>query len=82
MLSCREVTEKASAYLDQDLSWSARAGFRLHLMMCNNCRRYVDQLAKTVNLVRAAQMEAPDRATEDRLAELFRTAGQGRNPTP
>ncbi len=51
-------------------------------MMCNNCRRYVDQLAKTVNLVRAAQMEAPDRATEDRLAELFRTAGQGRNPTP
>ncbi|MFG1260957.1 zf-HC2 domain-containing protein [Xanthobacter flavus] len=79
MLSCREVTEKASAYLDQELSWSARAQFRLHLMMCKHCRRYVDQLAKTVTLLReAGQAEALDRGTEDKLAELFRNAGEPR----
>lgn len=74
MLSCREVTEMANAYLDRELSWSTRAQFRLHLMMCKHCRRYVDQLAKTVTLLRQAQTEALDQGAEDKLAELFRNA--------
>ncbi|MFC3677144.1 anti-sigma factor family protein [Ferrovibrio xuzhouensis] len=72
------MTEMANAYLDRDLSWSAKAQFRLHLMMCKHCRRYVDQLAKTVTLLRQAPAEAPDRGTEDKLAELFRNADRPR----
>lgn len=82
MLTCREVTEMANAHLDQDLSWPERAQFRLHLVMCRNCRRYTDQLAKTVTLLRQAAPEAPDRATEDALAELFRRSGPPRDRTP
>lgn len=74
MLTCREVTEMASAYLDRELSWPKKAQFRLHLMMCRHCRQYVDQLAKTVTLLQHPPA-APDVDTEDRLAAIFRAAG-------
>ncbi len=50
MLSCREITEQASAYLDRDLPLSGRLQFRLHLFMCRHCRRFMDQLSTTIKL--------------------------------
>jgi anti-sigma factor ChrR (cupin superfamily) len=44
MLNCREVTEKASDYLEQTLSWQQRLSIRLHLLVCHHCRRYLRQL--------------------------------------
>lgn len=79
MLTCREVTEMANAYLDREMSWPEKAQFRLHLMMCKHCRRYVDQLAKTVALLRHPPV-APDRETEDRPAEMFRAVGARARP--
>lgn len=73
MLTCREVTEMANSYLDRELSWSKKAQFRLHLMICRHCRHYVDQLAKTVTLLQYPPA-APDGETEDRLAAMFRAA--------
>ncbi|WDR02851.1 zf-HC2 domain-containing protein [Devosia algicola] len=52
MLTCREIGERASDYLDNDMNWRNRVSVRLHLMMCKHCRAYVDQLAKTVQLLR------------------------------
>lgn len=74
MLTCREVTERASEYLDGNLSLKRRLTLRFHLMMCRHCRRYVDQLAQTIALVRAAGRAPPDRETVERVvAELERT---------
>jgi anti-sigma factor RsiW len=67
VLTCREVTERASEYLDGDLPFGRRLAFRLHLMMCRHCRRYVDQLAGTIALVRAAGRQATDPGTADRI---------------
>jgi anti-sigma factor RsiW len=50
MLSCREVTERASALIDRELSWSERLQMRIHLAMCRHCSRFVSQL----RLLRAA----------------------------
>lgn len=48
MLSCREVTDKASDYLDDALPLGQRMALRMHLAMCRHCRRYLRQLRATV----------------------------------
>ncbi len=40
MLSCREVTERASAWLDGELTLGQRMSMRMHLAMCAHCRRF------------------------------------------
>lgn len=57
MLKCSEATELASAYLDGDLPRWTRLRVRLHLAMCDKCRRFFDQLRLTVGLVRARSTE-------------------------
>ncbi len=48
MPSCREITERASDYLNQDLPPWQRAAFRMHLLMCVYCRRHVKHLGLTI----------------------------------
>ncbi len=48
MLSCKEVAQQASDYIDQQYSWRQRMAFRLHLCICSNCRRYINQLRSSI----------------------------------
>lgn len=48
MLSCKEVAQQASDYIDQQYSWRQRMAFRLHLFICGNCRRYISQLRSSI----------------------------------
>ncbi|MGF1613718.1 MAG: anti-sigma factor family protein [Gammaproteobacteria bacterium] len=48
MLNCRQVTDRASDYLDQALPFGERLQMRLHLLLCHHCRRYLRQLRATV----------------------------------
>ncbi len=59
MLSCREVSERASDLLDGRASWRVRAEARLHLLMCQHCRRYVEQLKLTVLALRSTRRSEP-----------------------
>lgn len=52
VLSCRDVTERASEYLDGDLPRWQRLRVRLHLFICRDCRRYVRQLRAVVDALR------------------------------
>ncbi len=45
MLKCDEVAAQASDFLDQQMTTSQRALFRLHLMYCTNCRRFVRHMS-------------------------------------
>ena len=49
MLSCKEITEQASNYLESDLPLFKRLQFKTHLFMCVHCRRYVKQLSLTIH---------------------------------
>ena len=40
MLNCREVSERASDFLDTELPWQVRLQMRFHLLMCRFCREY------------------------------------------
>jgi predicted anti-sigma-YlaC factor YlaD len=49
-MNCREVADFLSDYLDGTLPLRQRLTFRLHLLLCRDCRRYLDSFAATVKL--------------------------------
>lgn len=44
MLKCKQVIDLASNSLDASLPWTTRWQFKLHLLMCKTCQRYLKQL--------------------------------------
>ena len=73
MLNCREVTERASDFLDAALPWHARLRVRLHLMMCRFCREYVRQMALVARTLRRLPSQEPSPEIKKELLTLFRT---------
>ena len=79
MLTCRDMSEVSTDYLERTLGWRARLAVRWHLAICGMCRAYYDQLAKTLLLLRGRPLGAPDAATEARLLAQ-RTTDEGDPP--
>jgi anti-sigma factor RsiW len=69
MLSCQEVTELVTAYVEGQLSRWDRLRFQLHLGTCRHCRRYLRQLRTAQRAV--ARLPAPP-MPEDVKEELLR----------
>jgi predicted anti-sigma-YlaC factor YlaD len=67
MLVCRDVTELVSDYLDHALPVRSRLAVRFHLFRCEACRRYIDQMRKTVRLLGRGVFPPPVQELEDRL---------------
>jgi len=44
MLSCKEVSLLVSQSYDAKLTWRQRLGVRLHLLVCEACRRFERQM--------------------------------------
>lgn len=64
-ISCREVVEIVTAYLDGALSPEESARMEEHLKLCGHCAAYVEQIRTTARLAAAATAELdlhPDRA--------------------
>ena len=77
MLSCKDITEHASAYLDKEISITTRFSMRLHLYMCMHCRRYMDQLQITIQTLGRMNTGKPvDKETEDNLVARFKQESQ------
>jgi hypothetical protein len=77
MWSCRQVTERATDYLECDLRWFERLQCRLHLLMCRACARYLGQL----RLTRAAmQALRKDEVPPPELRAAFRQWRSERKP--
>ena len=72
-LTCRELVELVTDYLEGALSAGERRRFELHLHSCVVCPRYVDQLRTTVRVLgrlREGDVTEPARAM---LLAAFRT---------
>lgn len=72
MLSCRDVTERASDFVDGTLPWPERLHMRLHLMMCRFCRAYVRQMALVARTLRRLPPEPPPADVQEDLLNAFR----------
>lgn len=76
MLTCKDVTERCTDYLERDVSWGARLQYWMHLAMCAVCRRYVAQMQATAAILRRLGDEGPSPAPplDAGLRDAFRAA--------
>jgi anti-sigma factor RsiW len=70
-LSCREVVELVTAYLEDALDAGDRERFEEHLVFCDGCANYLDQMRTTIRLTGSAELTLPA-ALESRLLDAFR----------
>ena len=42
MLKCKEIVANATDYIDEHQSWGQSMGMAMHLLMCGNCRRFIN----------------------------------------
>jgi anti-sigma factor RsiW len=71
-LTCQQVVELVTAYLDDALSPAERERFEEHLAVCQGCRTYLEQIRETVAIAGHVELRLPPEL-EDRLLEAFRS---------
>ena len=71
-MTCRELVEFLSAYLDGELAPGERAGFDAHLSACPECLAYLNTYRATVTLGRGAFDQPGDPVPADVPEELVR----------
>lgn len=71
-LSCQELVELVTAYLEDALSPEDRARFEVHLRLCTACRNYLDQMRRTIAALGTLPRESIPRDVRDRLLDAFR----------
>ncbi|WP_102223555.1 anti-sigma factor family protein [Acidimangrovimonas sediminis] len=54
MMTCKEVTERASALIDGEVGLWERLQIQLHLAICKGCARFVSQMRVTRMLTETA----------------------------
>jgi predicted anti-sigma-YlaC factor YlaD len=68
-ISCQEVVEVVTDYLEDRMSPENVAIFEAHLAICDGCQWYVDQMRITIATVgRIEDAEVPDELRETVLA--------------
>jgi predicted anti-sigma-YlaC factor YlaD len=72
-LTCKEVTEALTHYLEGSLSFGERVRFQMHLGMCFGCRRYLRQMKLTIRTLGALPAEPIPPAVRDELIQRFRS---------
>ena len=74
-LTCKEVVELATEYLEGTLPPASRARFEAHLAECPGCRVYLDQLRKTMRVLGSLREE--DAGLSPRTVEALRGVFEG-----
>lgn len=72
MLTCRELTELVTDYLEDRLSFVDRLRFRMHIGMCRHCRAYLDQMKHTVRTLGRLPAEEIPSDVRAELLQRFR----------
>jgi anti-sigma factor RsiW len=71
-ITCREVVELVTDYLEGALPSEEVERFERHLDVCDGCDAYVDQMRTTVEAVGQLREEDLPADTRDRLLAAFR----------
>ena len=68
--TCREMSELVTGYMERALPPILRRRARLHLFLCEPCRRYYDQMRRTVALLSGRSVgNPPSPEVEQRLVD-------------
>jgi len=71
-LTCAELVELVTDYLDGALGPADRARFEQHLGICEGCIAHVEQMRMTVELTGRLRLEDLRPHTRDALVDAFR----------
>lgn len=70
-MTCRELVELVTGYLDQSLPELARMRFEAHLGNCPYCQVYLEQMRQTILLLGELREDTLDPAARDELLAIF-----------
>jgi anti-sigma factor RsiW len=71
-LACRDIVELVTAYLEDALSPADRERFEEHLVFCDGCDQYLEQMRMTITATRHVRVDELPPELEQRLLEAFR----------
>jgi anti-sigma factor RsiW len=72
-LTCQELVDLVTDYLENALADDVRARFELHLGVCPGCVDYLDQLRATIRATGQLREESLQPHVRDNLLAAFRT---------
>jgi predicted anti-sigma-YlaC factor YlaD len=78
--TCRDISELTTDLLERKLDLRSWLGVKFHLGRCQACRNYVDQMRKTVRLLRGRSLAEPAPGAAETAADLARAASQPGKP--
>lgn len=70
-MTCQELVELVTEYLEGTLAVDMRARFEEHLAVCSGCGDYLDQMRRTIAATGHLTEESLDPATRDQLLSVF-----------
>jgi len=71
-LTCKELVEKVTDYLEGALCSEDKERFESHLALCDGCRAYLQQMCKTIQSVGNLGDDSVSSQVQERLLRVFR----------
>ncbi len=71
-LDCNQIVELVTEYLEGAMDPPTRAAFEAHLLICDGCRLYVDQIRRTIETSGGLPVSALSPRAESALLDAFR----------
>ncbi|MEO5634816.1 zf-HC2 domain-containing protein [Gaiella sp.] len=76
-LSCEELVEIVTEYLEGGLTDAERERFEEHVVVCSGCANYLDQIRMTIELAGRVTVDDLMEETKTELLEAFRDWKRG-----
>jgi anti-sigma factor RsiW len=71
-VTCQQLVEIVTAYLEGMLGAAERASFEAHLAVCEGCRAYLEQMRRTITAVGTLSEDSLSMSERAGLLDLFR----------
>jgi anti-sigma factor RsiW len=71
-LTCQQLVELVTDYLEGALSPAATTRFEEHLASCDGCRSYLEQMQVTLRVMGSIPADSLEGAARERLLTAFR----------
>jgi anti-sigma factor RsiW len=71
MMTCREVLDSISSFIDEDLKQEVLHEMRRHIHVCSDCRAQFDSMTMTIKLYRHEPKPSVPAECHDRLVKVL-----------
>ena len=71
-LSCQQVVEVITDYLEGSMGWRDRRRFEKHLRACDGCTLYLAQMRETLSLLGTVPVDTLPSEAQSTLLDAFR----------